>query len=262
MPEDSKGNGYQLSRDWFDFCFENPERISPNHTALYFFCIEHCNRLGWKEKFGLPTEMAKDALGIKNYRTFAKTFKDLIDWGFIKLIQRSHNQYSANIIAIVKNTKAHTKALDKAMQKHSQKQRECIVCIDKQRNKETNKQENKEESAPIDPVFLEVVKSKEQREEDFKTEAMKYARGHEYSSYDSRMIEKFCNYWTESNPKGKQLKFEKQDTFDIKRRLATWASKDFNKGTSLQAPIQESPDQVEAFIMDHMAGKHDLQHQQ
>ena len=55
-------NGYELSRSWFDFCFENPEKISPNHTALYFFCIEHCNRLGWKNKFGLPMEMAKEAL--------------------------------------------------------------------------------------------------------------------------------------------------------------------------------------------------------
>lgn len=129
-------NSYELSRAWFDFCFENPEKISPNHTALYFFCIEHCNRLGWKEKFGLPMEMAKEAIGVKNYRTYSKAFNDLIDFGFIKLIQKSKNQYSSNIIAIVKNTKATTKAdakaLDKAMIKHSQKQGQSIVCINKQ----------------------------------------------------------------------------------------------------------------------------------
>lgn len=49
-------NGYELSRKWFDWCFENPEKINPNHSAMYFFIIEHCNRLGWKDKFGLPTE--------------------------------------------------------------------------------------------------------------------------------------------------------------------------------------------------------------
>ena len=132
-------NSYELSRNWFDWCFENPEKIKTNHTAMYFFIIEHCNRLGWKEKFGLPMEMTKDALGISNYRTYANTFNDLVDWGFIKVIEKSKNQYSANIIAIVKNTKANTKALSKATQKHSQKQSNSTVCIDKPINYITNK---------------------------------------------------------------------------------------------------------------------------
>ena len=75
-------NGYELSRDWFDWCFSNPEIVKPNHTALYFFCIEHCNRLGWKEKFGLPTTMAKEAIGVHSYNTFIKTLNDLVDFGF------------------------------------------------------------------------------------------------------------------------------------------------------------------------------------
>jgi hypothetical protein len=128
-------SGYELSRVWFDWCFENPEKISPNHTALYFFCIEHCNRLGWKEKFGLPTTMAKEAIGIKNYKTYIKTLNDLIEFGFITLIEKSKNQYSANIIALSKNTEAHgealTKALTKATTKHMAKQVQSIVSIDK-----------------------------------------------------------------------------------------------------------------------------------
>jgi len=135
-------NSYELSRNWFNWCFENPEKISPNHTAMYFFIIEHCNRLGWKEKFGLPMEMTKDAIGIKNYRTYSNTLNDLIEWGFITLIQKSKNQYSSNVIAIVKNTKANTKALDKAMQTHSQKQVHDIVCIDKPNNNITIEQIN------------------------------------------------------------------------------------------------------------------------
>jgi hypothetical protein len=110
-------NSYELSRNWFDWCFDNPEKISPNHSAMYFFIIEHCNRLGWKEKFGLPMEMTKDAIGIKNYRTFSNTFNDLVEWGFINVIQKSKNQYSSNIIAIVKNAKADTKANAKALDK-------------------------------------------------------------------------------------------------------------------------------------------------
>ncbi|GEO08729.1 hypothetical protein SAE01_12250 [Segetibacter aerophilus] len=115
---------YGLTRQWFDWCFENPEKINPNHSALYFFILEHSNRMGWKEKFGLPTTMAKDAIGIKSYNTYIKTLRDLVEWGFIKMIQLSKNQYSSNIIALSKNVKAHNKALDKAMIKHSTKQSE------------------------------------------------------------------------------------------------------------------------------------------
>lgn len=129
-------NSYQLSRTFFDWCFENPEKISPTHIAMYFFIIEHCNRLGWKEKFGLPTVMVKDAIGIRNFRTYTNTLNDLVEWGFIIMIEKSKNQYSSNIVAIVKNAKAHTiaptKALDKAMQKQLQKQSNSIVSIDKQ----------------------------------------------------------------------------------------------------------------------------------
>lgn len=132
-------NGYDLSRKWFNWCFENPERISPNHTALYFFIIEHCNRLGWKKKFGLPSGMAKEAIGIRSYKTYIKTLKELVDFGFIEMIEKSKNQYSSNIVALVyfakAHTKAHTKALDKAMIKHMSKQGEStyqsIESIDK-----------------------------------------------------------------------------------------------------------------------------------
>lgn len=132
-------NSYELSRNWFDWCFENPDKINSNHTALYFFIIEHCNRLGWKEKFGLPTTMTMDALGIKNYKTYAKTFDSLVEWGFIKLIEKSKNQWSATVIALVKNTKANTKALSKASLTHSLKQVQSTVSIDKPINLITNK---------------------------------------------------------------------------------------------------------------------------
>ena len=117
-------NGYELSRKWFDWCFENPEKINPNHTALYFFCIEHCNRLGWKEKFGLPTTMAKEAIGIRSYNTYKNTLEDLVKFGFVIMIEKSKNQYSSNIIALSNFDNALDNALDKALIKHTSKQSE------------------------------------------------------------------------------------------------------------------------------------------
>lgn len=113
--------GYKLSRKWFDYCFENPEKVTPLHTALYFFAIEHCNRLGWKQKFSLPTEMAKEAIGVKSWHTYIKAFNELIEWKFFVLIERSKNQYSANIIALTYFDEALDEALDEAITKHESK---------------------------------------------------------------------------------------------------------------------------------------------
>jgi hypothetical protein len=132
-------NSYELSRNWFNFCFDNPELIRPIHTAIFFFAIEHCNRLGWKQKFGFPSQMVMEAIGVKNWKTYSKALNEIVNFGFIKMIEKSKNQYSSNIIAIVKNTKATTKALDKALSKHSTKHStkhsQSTVSINKQRTK-------------------------------------------------------------------------------------------------------------------------------
>ncbi len=126
--------GYEFSRNWFDFSFENPQKVKPTHTAIYFFAIERCNRLGWKEEFGFPTDLAMEALGIKNYKTYIRALQDLVDWEFIKWIQKSKNQYTANIIALVKNNNASSKALDKALSLHHGKQTRSIASINKHVN--------------------------------------------------------------------------------------------------------------------------------
>lgn len=118
-------NGYDLSRNWFNWCFENPEKIKPIHSAIFFFAVEHCNRLGGKEKFGFPSQMTMEAIGVRKYQTYGKALSDLVDWGFITMIEKSKNQYSANIISITatdQNGIARGKALDKATIKHGSKQ--------------------------------------------------------------------------------------------------------------------------------------------
>jgi len=145
-----KMNSYELSRVWFDWCFENPEKVNPNHTAIYFFAIEHCNRLGWKSKFGFPSQMTMDALGIKKHQTYIKYFRDLVDWGFFILIQESRNQYSSNIISLNNAMPKNGNALDKAIITHTAKQTQSNgqsnSSIDKPIN---NKQITSELSNPL-----------------------------------------------------------------------------------------------------------------
>jgi hypothetical protein len=157
-------NSYELSRAFCNWAFENPEKIKPIHYAIYFFTIEHCNRLGWKEKFGLPSQMVMEAIGVKNWRTYSEGLKELVDFGFIRLVEVSKNQYSSNIVAIVNFTKAHTeaptKALDKALSKHSTKHSQSTVSIDKQL---TIEQLNKEQinNIPSYSEFLQYALEKQ-----------------------------------------------------------------------------------------------------
>ena len=156
-------NQYQLSRFFWDYSFENTGKLKPNHIALYFFAMEHCNRLGWKKQFGLPTSMVLDAINIKSYSVYKSTFDDLVEMGFFEVVEYSKNQYSSNIIALKENYKANykanDKALDKALTKHMSKHFESTLqstcestdSIDKPI---TNNQEQESKEEKITPADL------------------------------------------------------------------------------------------------------------
>ena len=228
-------NSYDLSRNWFNWCFENPEKIKPNHTALYFFCIEHCNRMGWKEKFGLPTTMAKEAIGISSYNTYINTLKDLVEWGFIRMIEKSQNQYSSNIIALSKFDKALDKPLDKALIKHGSKQSESIDSIDKQVNNITSEQINNLSDSNEPAIKKSKQELLEERKLKFKRELNTYLN----NPYPLETIKAFSDYWTEADKNYSKMLFEKRETFEIKLRLQKWANNDYGKiGTNNESSIK------------------------
>jgi hypothetical protein len=201
---------FVLTRNFWDFAFENPEKIKPNHCALYLFIVEHCNRLGWKRKFGLPTTMAKDAIGIRSYNTYIHTLNDLVSFGLIELIEVSKNQYSSNIVAISNFDKAHIKALDKASIKHVTKQSESTVqsidSIDKHN------------------TINNIHNTIDTRSTYFKESLKPYK-----SLYGVEMLKSFFDYWTEPNKSNTKMRFELEKTWSIDLRLKTWAKrqKDF-----------------------------------
>lgn len=174
---------FNLYRNFWDFSFSNPEKIKPTHVAIYSFSIEHCNRLGWKKKFGYPTSMVMEATGIKSYSVYKKHFDDLVNYGFIEVIEYSKNQYSSNVIALKENDKALNKALDKAFIKHLTKQSEStqqsISSIDKQiTRKQLNKEQIKQlefllnESNEIVNCFLKWIDYKNERGEYYKEKSL------------------------------------------------------------------------------------------
>ncbi|CAB5218532.1 hypothetical protein UFOVP211_30 [uncultured Caudovirales phage] len=203
-------NSYELSRAWFDYSFNHPDKIRPIHTSIYFFAIEHCNRLGWKTKFGFPTSMVLEATGIKSYSSYKKHFDEIVEFGFFKVHEYSKNQYSSNVIELSLNVKANNKALDKALSKHSTKHCSSIyqstVSIDKQVTiKQGTIEQRKLAFADSLKPFVE-----------------KYGR---------EFMNDFYYYWTESTLDKKKLKFEMQKTFSVEHRLRTWKKTSTKFGT-------------------------------
>jgi hypothetical protein len=96
-------NGYQLTRQWFEWRFNNPGKLSSAHAELYFYIVDRWNYFGQKSEFGLPRLHTMEVLSIGSRNTYKKLFGDLIEHGFIKLIRESCNQYHhASIIGLSK----------------------------------------------------------------------------------------------------------------------------------------------------------------
>jgi hypothetical protein len=65
-------------------------------------------------------------------------------------------------------------------------------------------------------------------------------------TYGKETLNDFYGYWTEKGEKHKKMRFEKQTSFDIKRRLTTWTKNDFNKKKEV-TPDNLTPDVI--YIM-------------
>lgn len=111
-------NGYELTRKWFDFAFENQGLVNPNHTAMYLWFVELNNRMGWVKNFASPASQTMSAIGIKSYNTYKKAYKELIEFGFIIEVKASSNQYQSCIIALSNFDKPLNKSLDKSLTLH------------------------------------------------------------------------------------------------------------------------------------------------
>ena len=62
--------------------------------------------------------------------------------------------------------------------------------------------------------------------------------------YGQAMIDKFINYWTQKNANGKKELWQMQKVFDVPKRLATWAGKEWNAKPTYVSKEQEAIDDI------------------
>lgn len=151
-------NGYQLTRQWFEWRFNNPGKLSSAHAELYFYIVDRWNYFGQKSEFGLPRMHTMEVLSIGSRNTYKKIFNDLIEHGFIKLIRESCNQYHhASIIALSKFEQAPDTPLDTPLDTPTEQAFEqASDPIVKPNNQQTNKPIKNESKKFIAPTYEEV----------------------------------------------------------------------------------------------------------
>jgi len=66
----------------------------------------------------------------------------------------------------------------------------------------------------------------EEREQNFISEVS------QFSQYPENMIRDFCRYWTEKNKSKTKMRYETEKTFEISKRLITWANRSKDYGTT------------------------------
>lgn len=225
-------NTFELSRVFFDYCINNPDKIKTGNIALYYFIIDHCNRLGWPEKVGLPSYYAMSVLGIARYETYKSYLQTLVDCGFVNIVELSKNQYTSTVISLngakLKYSKPHSTAIGNQIDEQSESTPDSNSTIIKPKTlnlkQETlNGSEKPNTSPPPEPTTIPKQQKKTKEEEfdlrraNFRNEVYQYN-----NEYHEDMLNSFLMYWGEKTISGHKMKWELQKTFEIRLRLRKW----------------------------------------
>lgn len=82
--------------------------------------------------------------------------------------------------------------------------------------------QNKKESKKKNPIDAATAAARlNERKEDFYNSLIPYV-----TQYGKDMVRAFFDYWSEPNKSNSKMRFELERTWDLARRLGTWASRD------------------------------------
>jgi len=157
-----KQSGYSLTKTWFEFVLENPDKVSGNHTALYLWIVQINNRKNWIEVFGVTVSENMDGMSCKSRTTYYKVFKDLIEWGFIRIVIPAENQYKCNMITLpnigtpIFGTPNNEQSRTKNWSNTRSSTRSSTGTILKQVNKETDEVDKPAKSAAASLPFISI----------------------------------------------------------------------------------------------------------
>jgi hypothetical protein len=84
---------------------ENPDKVDPYITAVYFALLNRANKSGWKDKFAIILVDLQETCGINSRTTMLKTLARLEEYGFLQTVSTTTNQYKNRVICLPLNEK-------------------------------------------------------------------------------------------------------------------------------------------------------------
>ena len=204
--------------------------FNPSDAVLYFFLLNTCNALHWKQPFGQSDRFLSLSLGfsINTIRGAKNRLKQrgLIDFKAPEKNGKGIEGQTKYVILSVSN-------FDIVPDTDVDIDADIVPDRDTGNNIRQDKiREDKEE----EKKYTKKEKSfKEFTEQDFKEQVKSYSE-----KYSKEMLKDFFIYWTEPNEKGK-MKFQLQKTWSTAGRLSTWSRNDFNgNGGNRQKETKQS----------------------
>jgi hypothetical protein len=215
---------------WVD---ENPEKVDPYLIAVYFALLNRANKSLWKEKFAIILVDIQEMSGINSRTTMIKTLNKLEEFGFIKTVSKTQNQYKNRVICLPlngKHMKSTRKPNENQMESNWTQNKDLLNDIDLINNKD-NISENE--------ISIDVFKKNEKdisgawfltaTAEEFIQRLNKFKEEHPNHGYPEFMFVDFIMFYTTPNDK-KGIRLNDYKMFGIQHKLHEWKNKKEHAG--------------------------------
>jgi len=212
---------------WID---ENPEKVDPYLIAVYFALLNRANKSLWKEKFAIILVDIQEMSGINSRTTMIKTLNKLEEFGFIKTVSKTQNQYKNRVICLPlngKQMKSTRKPNENQMESNWTQKKDLLNDIDLLNNKdffaENEIQVSKSSNLGLHNWFVKATA------EEFTERINKFKEEHPNSGYPEILYKDFINYYSTPHKDG-GIELNHQRNFGIQNKLQQWIRNTQNAG--------------------------------
>ncbi|MDR2970096.1 MAG: hypothetical protein LBV32_10920 [Tannerellaceae bacterium] len=195
---------------------QRTEDFSPNDVLLYFFLLNECNLRGWPNKFEYPNRRIVLATGMAEKTVIACRCR-LQQKGLIEFESGKRNAKSPvyYLLEVSKEVSKEVSLNNKSKENKSKEEEE-----EEEKESSTNVEQKKaEERKKLAAAKAATIK----RRDEFYKSLIPYVE-----RYGAEMIRAFYDYWSELNKSETKMKYELNKTWELGKRLATWAKNDYN----------------------------------
>lgn len=207
---------YTESNKWKNSWFR---KLHPKYKLFWVYMLDQCDHAGLWE---VDVELAAFQMGVKlNEKDLLEVFGDKIEvikvdrWFIPKFIEYQYGELN-------ESNRVHASVMRILEKQGSTKGRLRVV------NEPIYKDKDKDKD-----ILSNIKKNLDKRMESFSAAVFQHS-----DKYSKEVLQKFIDYWTETNRSKSKMRFEMEKTWDITKRLPRWDDKS----------IESKPKREEEFV--------------